>query len=255
MPPTPWLLRRPGPRRALRLYCFSYAGGSPASYLAWQAGLAPDIEVCAVQLPGRGARFNEPSCTSLAQLVDTLAEVIGEAAEATPGQPFALFGHSLGALIAFEVARALAGRGGAQPCHLFLSGCAAPRYRPWRPAIHRFDDAALVRELVTYNGTPPEILADAELMALLLPAIRADFALVHDYQYRPARPLCQPLTVLAGNADRIGSSTEVSGWSEETSGPCRVQWFAGDHFFLHTCAPDVLDCINAALEHFIEPAL
>jgi surfactin synthase thioesterase subunit len=248
---SPWLLRRPGPRRALRLYCFSYAGGSPAGYLAWQAALDPEIEVCAVQLPGRGARFNEASCTELAQLVATLAAVIGDEAE----QPFAFFGHSLGALIAFEVARALAAGGRAQPCHLFLSGCAAPRYRPARPAIHRFDDAALLRELADYNGTPPELLAHAELMALLLPAIRADFALVHDYAYRPARLLDLPLTVLAGDADRIGSSNEVTGWSEETRGPCRVRWFAGDHFFLHACTAQVLDCITNALDHLTEPAL
>lgn len=111
---------------------------------------------------------------------------------------------------------------------------------------------------VAYNGTPPEILANAELMSLLLPAVRADFALVHDYVYRHPPPHLPPLhlslTVLAGTADPAGAPEQVSRWREETSGPCDVQWFERDHFFIHTCTKQVIACIDKALHHITEPA-
>ena len=240
---APWLLRRPGPQRALRLYCFSYAGGSPGQFLDWQAALGPQVEVCAIQLPGRGARFSEAPCSSLPQLVDTLAAVLA----AEPDLPFAFFGHSLGGLIAFELARRLAAGGHAMPQHLFISGCAAPRERAPRVPVRTLDDAALLRKLAHYNGTPPELLAHAELMELLLPAIRADFALADDYVYRPGPPLALPLTILAGRADRIDRAGAVDGWARESTGPCRVHWFDGDHFFINSQRQAVLDCMAREL--------
>lgn len=249
MRPTPWLLRRPCASPRARLFCFSYAGGSPGMYLAWQGRFDPAVEVCSVQLPGRGARFNERAPTDIASLVATLAAEIDAASDL----PFYFFGHSLGGLLAFEVARALSARSAAMPGHLFVSGCGAPRQRTPARGYGALDAAALLEKLKNYDGTPPEALANDELMQVLLPAIRADFMLGDGYIYAPDPPLAIALTVLAGTADRFVSSAQVAGWRAETSGPCRIAWFDGGHFFIHSRRDDVLDCISKVLAPELAP--
>ncbi|NHZ83272.1 alpha/beta fold hydrolase [Massilia sp. CCM 8695] len=236
---TPWLLRHAGNGRRFRLFCFSYAGGSAAPFLAWQASLPPSIEVCAVQLPGHGARFGEAPFHSLAQLVDALAPVIAREA----GLPFAFFGHSLGGLLAFELARHCQRQRLAMPEHLFVSASSAPRQRRTKRHLHGLDDEALIAALGDYNGTPPAILADRELMALLLPAIRADFAMVETYAYRDDAPLDIPITVLAGTNDSHVAAQHLPCWQKETSDVCQLRWFEGDHFFIHNRQQEVIDCI------------
>lgn len=250
MPISPWL---PGERtgKPLRLYCFCYAGGTAQSYLDWQAHL-PDIELRPLQLPGRGARFLEPPLTRFDALVDTLSGVL--AAEPAD-RPFAFFGHSLGALLAYEVARLQARRGLPQPAHLIVSGCAAPAHRPPPENLHLLDDAGLLARLRELNGTPPEILAHAELMELLLPTIRADMALVADYRYRPGAPLALPLTVLAGRDDDIDAGVETTGWRAATTGPCTIHWYDGDHFFINSARGAVLAQLHAALAPLVQSAL
>jgi surfactin synthase thioesterase subunit len=236
---NPWVMRRPGAACDMRLYCFCYAGGSASIFMDWQPTLGPSIEVCAIQLPGRGARFGEPSSVDLHELTEVLAIEICKFANV----PFAFFGHSLGGLLAFEVARALARTGRAEPRHLFVSACDAAQYRSKSPGYHLLDDSALIAQLAKYNGTPPAVLEHHELMALLLPSIRADFSLVENYQYLPAAPLSMPMTVLAGTEDDVDSPEQVHGWQLETDGPFRVQWFEGGHFFIHDHQQAVMDCI------------
>lgn len=243
MRPSPWIVRRPDAPDALRLYCFCYAGGSPASFLAWQDALGPSVAVHAIQLPGRGARFNEAPPDRFADLIATLAAEIAQQG----GAPFAFFGHSLGGLLAFELARYQQAHGQRLPQHLFISGCAAARLRSPPKGLHRLADAALLEKLRDYNGTPPEVLANAELMDLLLPAIRADFALVDNYCYRPAAALPMPISVLAGTQEAYDSPAQVHGWGEETSAGCAVHWFEGDHFFIQPRRADVLACIARQL--------
>ena len=238
-----WILRCPGPPRRLRLYCFPYAGGSAFNFLPWQAALDSTIEVCAVQLPGRGERLTQEPYRTMPELIAALLPVFARPSEV----PFAFFGHSLGGLLAFELARSLALHGLRMPIHLFASGSPAPRHRVASRQVHRLEDAALVQVLQEYNGTPPELLANRELLTLVLPMIRADFAVAETYQYRVGRLLDVPITVLAGKADECGSLEQVSGWQRETSGACRVLWFEGDHFFINSHRKGVLEALNAAL--------
>jgi medium-chain acyl-[acyl-carrier-protein] hydrolase len=239
----PLFMRRPRAGHRFRLICFAYAGGNAATFLPWQDQLDPAIEVCAVQLPGRGARLLEPAPTAFEPLVRSLAEEIAR----LPPMPFALFGHSLGGLLAFEVARQCALRQLPQPRHLIVSGCNAPQCRGASRQLHRLPDDQLIEELRAYNGTPAEVLANGDLMALMLPTIRADFALVDSYRYRPGLRLNLPVTVFAGTGDTHCQPEQVSAWERETAAPCRVDWFDGDHFFIHDQQAAVLAHIGQAL--------
>lgn len=244
MRPSPWLVRETrSAARRLRLYCFCYAGGSASVYAPWQARLDPAIEVCAVQLPGRGTRMAEQPFTSMPALIKALAQVIGSHQD---GLPFAFFGHSLGGLLAFELARYQKLHYMRMPEHLFVSGCDAPQYRSPSRRLHTLPDRELIEVLKDFNGTPPGVLQHRELMDLLLPTIRADFALVDDYVYRPGLPLAMPITVLAGRREDR-TVDQVEGWRKETLADCHVHFFDGDHFFILPEQQAVLDRIGAVL--------
>lgn len=242
-PTSAWLIRKPQPQPRIRLFCFPYAGGSVASFLPWQAALGSEIEVCAIQLPGRGPRLSEPPIADFPALVATLAAVVDEHDDC----PFAFFGHSLGGLLAFEVARACRMMGRAGPGHLFISGTAAPRWPTTKRALHELDDDALIAALGDYNGTPRTALENRELMELLLPAIRADFALVANYRYAVGLPLAVPISVLGGRVDPYVPGESLADWRLETGAACETHWFDGDHFFIHNAASHVLDCVRATL--------
>lgn len=241
--PSPWLVRRHGGPRRVRLYCFSYAGGSATNYASWQAGLGSEVEVCAVELPGRGTRFGQALITDLQELTDAVTDVIA----AQDDLPFAFFGHSLGALLAFEVARQLQQRGLPTPFHLWASGASAPSDRRDTGDIHLLDDDGLIEELKRLNGTPAEVLANSDLMSMLLPMIRADFTLCANHLYRPTALLDVPITVLMGRDDENAEDRYVNGWRQETLREFRVVWFEGGHFYIHPQRDAVLDCIRADL--------
>jgi surfactin synthase thioesterase subunit len=243
MNPSPWLVRQPSPHRRMRLYCFPYAGGSAAAFAGWQEALGPEIEVCAVQLPGRGARMAEAPMTSLKDVVANLAQVIGSQSR----MPFAFFGHSLGGLLAYELARFCMLHYLPLPVHLFVSGCSAPQHRGEAKNLHLLPDDELIEALKDYNGTPAEVLANRELMSLLLPVLRADFGLAEHYQYRPGLRLPMPVTVLAGEHDDRTEAVQVEGWAKESAGPCAVHWFDGDHFFINEHRGAVQEIVRGVL--------
>ncbi|MYM28006.1 alpha/beta fold hydrolase [Duganella sp. CY15W] len=239
-----WFIRQPASTRPrMRLYCFAYAGGSAAVYGGWQRELDPAIEVVAIELPGRGSRFSEKPVSNFFWLVQELAYAIA----AQERLPFAFFGHSLGGLLAFEVARYCKLRLLPQPCQLMVSGSAAPGMRKPGRNLHLLPDEDLMTELKSYNGTPAAVLESAELMAMLLPMIRADFGLVDSYRYRLAPLLDMPLTVLAGRGDPHVTQDQASAWSTETSADSRVIWLEGDHFFIHGARAAVLDAVRDTL--------
>ncbi len=243
--PDAWLLcPRPDPQARLRLLCFAYAGGGPPIFHHWAGGLPAGVEVCAVQLPGRGARVREAPFTRLAPLVETLASALRPDLD----KPFALFGHSVGALIAFELARALRRRGQPLPAHLFVSGCGAPQLPDPRLPIHALPDGEFVAELAQLGGTPAEVLAHAELMALLLPALRADFALSETYVCAEEPPLACPVTAFGGVDDARVSRDRLEGWREQTVGSFTLRLFPGDHFFINTARPALLEALAGQLE-------
>ncbi|WP_369981523.1 thioesterase II family protein [Xanthomonas bundabergensis] len=245
---NPWLIRMTAQPPRMRLFCFAYAGGSAFNFASWRAALHPSVEICALQLPGRGARIAEPPIASMQTLLKSMAPAVTQHSNL----PFAFFGHSVGALIAFELARYLRLHGVAGPQCLFMSGCQAPQFRSPSRQLQRLPDAAFIEELRGYNGTPAEVLESSELMTLMLPAIRADFALAENYAYRSGPLLQVPISVYAGKQDDNKGAGQVEGWSKETSASCRTTWFDEGHFFINTHRAAVLDQLNIELEELLE---
>jgi len=213
----------------LRLFCFPYAGGNSQIFRTYPPSLPGDVEVCAVKLPGREKRFGEPPLESVEAIVDGLASVLGGELDL----PFAIFGHSLGALAGFELARRLAATSGRSPEHLWVSGHRAPHLPDPNPLIHDCPDDEIVAELRRLNGTPQEVFDSPELLALLLPLLRADFTAAETYVYRQAAPLECPITALGGARDELVSPEELEPWREYSSAQFRLEMFPGDHFFIH----------------------
>src|SRR5215217_254651 len=181
---TPWLVKRkPNRRASVRLFCFPYAGGGDSIFRSWQESLSDTIEVCPVQLPGRGSRIAEPPYTEMDQLVRAAGQAIAPYLD----KPFALFGHSMGALIAFEFARYLRKEYSAEPVHLFVSGRPSPQSTSEPLDLDQLD-TELPEILSSRNGRPAQSLKDPELMELVLPMLRADLALCESYSYAPEPP-------------------------------------------------------------------
>jgi surfactin synthase thioesterase subunit len=219
-----------------RLFCLPYAGAAASAYRGWQHLAPAQLQVIALELPGRGGRMNECPFMRLESLVRVLANALEPALD----RPFALFGHSMGGLIAFELARTLRARGAAQPMHLFVSGAAAPGTPPTRPLLHSAGEAELKDGLRAIAGTPQELLDDDELMSLRLPTLRADFCLIETYEYREEPPLATPITVFGGRSDHVVALSALNGWRRQSTGGARLHTFAGDHFFLHSAAAAIM---------------
>jgi medium-chain acyl-[acyl-carrier-protein] hydrolase len=245
---TPWLVsRKPNPRAKVRLFCFPYGGGGDSVFRAWQKGLPEAIEVCPVQLPGRGARIKEPPFTELSPLVRVAAQALAPHL----GKPFAFFGHSMGALVGFELARHLRRDGGPQPVHLFVSGRCSPQTLR-EPFAGDLPDSEFQEMLRRSNGTPEEVLENPELMELLLPVIRADFVVCKSYVYAPEPPFSFPVTAFGGLEDPGVSRECIEGWREHTTGPFVLRMLPGDHFFLNTSARPLLEAIAKELERDVK---
>ncbi|WP_053375081.1 thioesterase II family protein [Paenibacillus sp. FJAT-27812] len=213
----------------LRLFCFPYAGGGASIYREWQKHFPKNIEVCAVQLPGRESRGLESPIHSLDQIVNAIAEEI----QPLLAMPFAFFGHSMGALIAFETARQLTRKYKRIPDHLFVSGRSAPHLTHRYRKLHLLPDDELKNELRQLNGTPDAVLQNNELMDLLLPRLRADFEVCETYTYSVDMPIHCPITAYGGLDDHAVSMESLAAWKEHTSYHADLKMFEGDHFFLH----------------------
>jgi medium-chain acyl-[acyl-carrier-protein] hydrolase len=236
MPPgrDRWLFpARPNSAAKLRLFCFPHAGGSARAFASWPARLGQEIEVLGVQLPGREERLGEPPFTRLQPLVEALVPVLMPYLD----RPFALFGHSLGALVAFETARALRYRGQPQPTHLFVSGRAAPTILRTGAGTHTLSDADFRARLRDLKGTPAEVLASEELMGALLPMLRADFAVSETYVYPGGDLLDCPMSIYGGHEDATLCSQELDAWRHMTTGSVTLRLFPGDHFYLRNPIP------------------
>lgn len=226
----------------LRLFCFPYAGASAQVFRSWQTQLGPEIEMCLVHLPGRGHRINEPCFTRLEPLVNTIADAI---VPETRG-PFAFYGHSMGAIISFELARELQRRQLAAPAHLFVSG----RLPPSEPPGHRSFDLPLeqfIAELRELNGTPADLLLNPDTRDLFLPVLRADFEIVDTYTYKDGPPLACPFSVYGGIADDRVPVEQLSGWQAHTSAQCRVRVLPGDHFFIQDHKSEFIEVLRRDL--------
>ncbi|MBZ5569138.1 MAG: alpha/beta fold hydrolase [Acidobacteriia bacterium] len=228
----PWLLRfRPNPSAALQLFCFPYAGVGASAYFSWAHELAPSIELLAVQLPGREDRIREKPFNRLSDIVPLAAQAIRPLVRG----PYAFFGHSMGALIAFEVTRYLRAEAFPGPAQLFVSARRAPP-RPERLArIHHLPEAEFLAALRRrWNGIPPAVLREPELLQLVLPSLRADMAVIETYTYTNGERLDSPISVFGAENDKGVDRDDLQAWGELTNGFFRLRMFPGDHFFIRS---------------------
>jgi medium-chain acyl-[acyl-carrier-protein] hydrolase len=223
-----WIKRsRQDPQACFRLFCFPYAGGGAGIFRTWPERLWPEIEVCAIQLPGREDRFTETPFANLSSLIDALADVIYPYLDI----PFAFFGHSLGSLISFELTRRLRRQKAPCPIQLFVSASRAPQIPDPDPLIHQLPDAEFIEELGRFNGTPKAVLDNPELMEVFLPLLRSDISLWETYVYDHEAPLDCPISAFGGLEDEEVSREELAAWHDQTRSRFSIQMFSGDHFF------------------------
>jgi medium-chain acyl-[acyl-carrier-protein] hydrolase len=240
-----WLLRpAPRPDARARLFCFPHAGGGGNSFRLWPAGLPAGLELLAAQLPGRETRLREPPLGSIPEMVEGLVRAMSPHLDV----PFALFGHSMGAVVAAEVARALHSGGGPTPSQLIVSARRPPWLPDPEPPLHPLPDREFVVEIQRrYGGMPAEVTQHADLMELLLPALRADIQALETHRPGPRPPLACPVSAFGGADDRNVPREHLDAWRTETRDTFRVRVFAGGHFYLDPRRAEVLADLSATL--------
>jgi surfactin synthase thioesterase subunit len=227
---------------AVQLFCLPHAGAGALAYRAWPSLMAPGAEVIPVQLPGREGRHAE----ALRRSVPILAAELTGPIAARAGERFALFGHSMGALIGYELAHALCDRGRA-PVHLFVSGMGAPHLPSFWRGAHRLPDEELLTLIAEMQGTSPEVVAQPELMQMLLPVLRADLEACDTYVAGRQRSLRVPITALGGRLDPGAGPEWLRAWAEYTSAGFQLELFDGGHFYLHTGLSELAGVLTAHL--------
>jgi medium-chain acyl-[acyl-carrier-protein] hydrolase len=225
----------------VRLLCFPYAGGNSSIFLNWASYLPRTIEVSPVELPGRQHRFKEAAVTQLSRLVPALVREL----EPLLDLPYALFGHSVGALIAFEIARELRRTNTRPPVHLFVSAHPAPQLQRRQSFIHLLPDHLFLNQV--YHLFPPEVAQNRELMALVMQTMRADLALGETYHYIPEPPLDCPISAIGGNLDFGVTRHELAAWQFQTNKRFNMYLFPGDHFYLSKTPQSLLQMVEKEL--------
>jgi medium-chain acyl-[acyl-carrier-protein] hydrolase len=245
--PDPWFVcPQPAPQAAWRLYCLPHAGGGTAGYAPWGRDLGPDIEVTAICPPGRERHLKVPSHQAMAPLVNDLVAVLPSRLRA----PYAFFGHSLGALVAFELARAL-WRRDRGPAYLFVSASRAPHAPPdvprQYPGLQQMDDDTLLCLMVGNGGISAELGREPGVLPLIMPALRADLGIAASYQTVISKPLPCPITAFGGLDDPGVRPEKLDGWRDVTSAGFTRRLLPGDHFYLKDQRPLVLQAIRRDL--------
>jgi surfactin synthase thioesterase subunit len=240
MTPGRWIvpLRRT-PEARVRLFCFPHAGAGASAFRAWSGTLPAGVDVLAIQAPGREARLAEAPFQDLAPLVSEVAGALG----AYDDCPMAFFGHSLGAIVAFEVVRELQRRGSDGPIRLFVCACRAPHQAPRSSPINGLPDANFLAELGRLGGTPHEILGQDELMGLLLPGLRADFRLAESYLTSTTARVECPISAFGGREDPEVTAENLAGWALHTTAGFQLRLFPGAHFFIFDGPVGVVDAL------------
>lgn len=233
----------PNPTARLRLFCLPFAGGGASIYRSWARALPSTIEVCPVQLPGRENRLCESPYTDIRPLAETLAGQIQLYAQ----KPFALYGHSMGALLAFELARVLQRQNAPMPLTLFLAAHRAAHLSPRRAPIYALPREELIRALHRMGGMQAEVAQDQELLDLLLPILRADLTLCDLYRFAPDTQLDCPFHLYGGRDDMEVPPEDMESWSEHSTQSSSLRIFPGGHFFLRSAGDALMQAIGSAL--------
>ncbi|HAG83803.1 MAG TPA: putative thioesterase [Cyanobacteria bacterium UBA11162] len=241
---NPWIsCPNPNPKAHLRFFCFPYAGAGASVFRTWSSQLPSDIEVFAIQLPGRENRLREPLFTHISDVIKVLIEVLPPYLD----RPFAFFGHSMGALVSFDLARSLRRQHYPIPDYLFLSGRRAPQIPLPEPPLHQQVDDVLVEQLRRYNATPKAVLQSPEFMELLLPILRADWGINETYTYIPEAPLNCPISAFGGLHDEDVNYDELAAWCDHTTSTFTLRQFRGNHFYLKGEQKALLEAISQDL--------
>lgn len=236
---------------AARLFCFPYAGGGASVFFSWSEKLQTDVDVCRVQLPGRENRFGDAAFRSMEPLVDALARVLRPYLD----RPFAFYGHSMGALIGFELAHRMRQEYGLGPACLFSASYGAPQLPCEEPNIHHLPDDELANAIrQRYNSIPEEVKDHPELLEMMIKVLRADMELYETYEYVEREPLNCPVWALGGEQDRELCEADLLAWGQLTRGPFDVQMFPGDHFFLKSQQGPLLAFLAHKLNLLTNPA-
>ncbi len=242
---NPWLPRRGvSANSALRLYCMPHAGGGTASYHAWSAALPDPVDVLPILLPGRERRISEPAQTDLRTTVVAIADALPPEDDL----PYAVFGHSMGALLGFELCRELRRRQWSAPAALIVAAFRAPHLAPRSSPIHALSEPEFVTAIQDrFQGIPPEVVNNAELLSLFLPTLRADVQSIETYEYRDEPPLACPLMALGGVADAQVTPAELAAWREHTTGGFTQKMLPGGHFFVAERRSEVIRIVERQL--------
>jgi medium-chain acyl-[acyl-carrier-protein] hydrolase len=245
----PWILGTHSKAYArLRLFCFSHSGGGASFYRHWDDAIGDEIDVCPVQLPGRENRRSEAPFTRFDPLIETLADALSPYMD----MPFALFGHSLGALLSFGLARHLRRQGRPDPLHLFVSGRRAPHLPREDGSVATLPDKEFIEKIRHFHGTDEEILRNAELMELFLPLLRADFSIYESFVYTAEPPFHCPISAFGGLDDNEVSVSSLIAWKEHTTNAFGLHQFPGGHFFLLDMEEQLLQIMKHEMAAFLE---
>jgi surfactin synthase thioesterase subunit len=238
-----WLRRfHPAPGARASLVCLPHAGGAASYFFPVSRMLAPDVEVLATQYPGRQDRLAEPFIQTIDELADAVTAAVANVVRGAPDRPLALFGHSMGAIVAFEVALRLE-QTGVVPAALFVSGRRAPSIHR-DEQVHLSDDADLLADVTSLGGTDTKVMDDDELVRMALPTIRNDYTATETYRYRPGPRLSCPIHAMVGDTDPKATVDEVRAWANHTEAVFTLDVFPGGHFYLNQHTTAVLNKIT-----------
>lgn len=242
-----WFKRpQPNPQAGIALVCFPHAGGGASAYRDWPKSLPPEVELIVAELPGRESRIKETPLESLEAVIVALCTALSPL---LAGRPYAFIGHSLGALVAFELARELRRENHELPFCLFASGREAPtRHEPGRQ-LHNLPDDEFIQEMISrYDGIPRMLLDEPELLSLLMPAMKADLRLTETYTYEAEAPFTFPLQIMSGKGDTRLTPDLLMPWAEQTTGPAPLTYFDGGHFFIRDSRMEVTAFVSRMLK-------
>ncbi|MCH5586166.1 alpha/beta fold hydrolase [Shimazuella sp. AN120528] len=223
------------------LFCFPYGGGNPAFYNNWEVFLSDHFQVCPVQLPGRGMRFTEPSYTDFRLLIQDITEAL---IPHLSSNRFSFFGHSMGALVSFEVARSLQRKDLPLPETLFVSGYHAPHLPDPGRKIHDLPDEEFLNGIIEMNGLPEELVENRDYLSVFLPALRADFTMCETYEYLPDQKLKSAIVALGGKEDPEAGEEHLKAWKEQTASDFSLHMLDGDHFYIHQKETEIVKIIE-----------